>query len=140
MNYINATPIQSKVIQLTLAGNNIVGQSQTGTGKTAAFLIPLLQKIDTNVVGLQALILAPTRELVNQIGEEIFALTKYYRVNAVCVYGGASQVVQKKYLSKRPSIIVATPGRLLDFINQKVVDISKVSYLILDEVDRMLDM
>ena len=140
MKYINATDIQTKVIQLTLANKNIVGQSQTGTGKTAAFLIPLLQKIDTNKVWLQALILAPTRELVNQIGEEIFALTKYYRVNAACVYGGASQVMQKKLLAKHPSIIVATPGRLLDFINQKVVDISKVSYLILDEVDRMLDM
>jgi len=87
MKYTNATDIQTKVIQLTLANKNIVGQSQTGTGKTAAFLIPLLQKIDTNKIGLQALILAPTRELVNQIGEEIFALTKYYRVNAACVYG-----------------------------------------------------
>jgi len=140
MNYINATDIQTKVIQPTLAGKNIVGQSQTWTGKTAAFLVPLLQKIDTNVIGLQALILAPTRELVNQIGEEIFALTKYYRVNAVCIYGGASPVVQKKNLSRRPGIIVATPGRLLDFINQKVIDISKVKFLILDEVDRMLDM
>lgn len=140
MNYTTATDIQTKVIQLTLANKNIVGQSQTGTGKTAAFLIPLLQKIDTNKIGLQALILAPTRELVNQIGEEIFSLTKYYRVNAACVYGGASQVIQKKHLAKHPSIIVATPGRLLDFINQRVVDISKVSYLILDEVDRMLDM
>lgn len=140
MKYTTATDIQSKVIKLTLDGHNIVGQSQTWTGKTAAFLVPLLQKIDTNQRGLQALILAPTRELVNQIGEEIFNLTKYYRVNATCVYGWASQVVQKKNLSKGPNIIVATPGRLLDFINQKVVDISKVSFLILDEVDRMLDM
>jgi ATP-dependent RNA helicase DeaD len=140
MKYDNATDIQAKVIKLTLDGKNIVGQSQTGTGKTAAFLIPLLQKIDTNQRWLQSLILAPTRELVNQIGEEIVNLTKYYRVNAACIYGGASPVLQKKILAKWPSIIVATPGRLLDFINQRVIDISKVRFLVLDEVDRMLDM
>ena len=87
MKYDNATDIQAHVIRSTLAGKNIVGQSQTGTGKTAAFLVPLLQRIDTNSPGLQALILAPTRELVNQTAEEIFSLTKYYRVNAVCLYG-----------------------------------------------------
>lgn len=140
MKYDNATDIQAQVIKLTLDGKNIVGQSQTGTGKTAAFLIPLLQKIDTNTTWLQALIMAPTRELVNQIGEEIIKLTKYYRVNAACVYGGASPFIQKKALLRWPNIIVATPGRLLDFVNQKVVDLSKVNYLILDEVDRMLDM
>lgn len=140
MKYDTATDIQAQVIKLTLEGKNIVGQSQTGTGKTAAFLIPLLQKIDTNTIGLQALILAPTRELVNQIGEEIVKLTKYYRVNVACVYGGASALMQKKILQKWPSIIVATPWRLLDFINQKVIDINRVKFLILDEVDRMLDM
>jgi len=140
MKYNNVTDIQAQVIKLTLDGKNIVGQSQTGTGKTAAFLVPLLQKIDTNRKWLQALILSPTRELVNQTTDEIFKLTKYYRVNTVCVYGGASQVIQKKNLQRWPSIVVATPGRLLDFINQRVIDISHVSFLILDEVDRMLDM
>lgn len=140
MKYTTVTDIQAQVIKTTLAGKNIVGQSQTWTGKTAAFLIPLLQKIDTNQTWLQALILAPTRELVNQTADEIFQLTKYYRVNAVCIYGGASPTIQKKNLKRWPSIIVATPGRLLDFINQKVVDISRVKFLILDEVDRMLDM
>ncbi|MFZ2151458.1 MAG: DEAD/DEAH box helicase [Candidatus Absconditicoccaceae bacterium] len=140
MKYHEATDIQRQVIETALSGKNIVGQSQTGTGKTAAFLIPLLQRIDTNTKGLQALILAPTRELVNQIGDEIFALTKYYRVNAACIYGGASLVTQKKLLVKGPSIIVATPGRLMDFMNQGVIDISTVNFFILDEVDRMLDM
>ncbi|MCF7835229.1 DEAD/DEAH box helicase [Candidatus Gracilibacteria bacterium] len=140
MKYIEATDIQKQVIKTALDGKNIVGQSQTGTGKTAAFLIPLLQKIDTNKKGLQALILAPTRELVNQIGEEIFALTKYYRVNAACIYGGASLVTQKKLLVRGPSIVVATPGRLMDFMKQEVININTVNFFVLDEVDRMLDM
>ncbi len=140
MKYHEATDIQKQVIDIALSGKNIVWQSQTWTGKTAAFLIPLLQRVDTNTKGLQALILAPTRELVNQIGDEIFALTKYYRVNAACIYGGASLVTQKKLLVRWPSIVVATPGRLMDFMNQGVIDISTVNFFILDEVDRMLDM
>lgn len=140
MKYESATDIQTHVIKLALAGKNIVGQSQTGTGKTAAFVIPLLQNIDTSKKWVQALILAPTRELVNQIGEEIAQIGKYYKVKFVCLYGGASPNVQKKNLLTGPSIIVATPGRLLDFLNQRVVNIWDVRTLILDEVDRMLDM
>jgi superfamily II DNA/RNA helicase len=138
--YKEATPIQEQVIKLAKSGKNIVGQSQTGTGKTAAFLLPILNKIDTNNKKLQTLILAPTRELVNQIGDEIRNLTKYYGVTYVCLYGGASPFMQKKNLRKNPAIIVATPGRLIDFMNQKVVNIRSVDYFILDEVDRMLDM
>lgn len=140
MKYTEATPIQKQVIDAALTWENIVWQSQTGTGKTAAFLIPLLHRIDTNKKWLQALILAPTRELVNQIGDEIFNLTKFYRVNAVCVFGGASIHVQKQKLRKKPSIIVATPGRLMDLINQKEINLSPVQFFVLDEVDRMLDM
>lgn len=140
MGYKKATPIQEQVIGFAMKGENIVGQSNTGTGKTAAFLIPLLQSIDTNKKGLQALILAPTRELVNQIFDEVVALTKFYRVNAVAVYGGASPVPQQRNLAKGPSIIVATPGRLMDFVGQKVVNLGVVNYFVLDEVDRMLDM
>lgn len=138
--YTQATPIQEKVLNLALSGKNIVGQSQTGTGKTAAFLIPLLNSIDTNHKYLQALILAPTRELAVQIAEEIKDLTKYYGVTHACIYGGASPLVQKKALKKKPAIIVATPGRLKDFINQREIDIRRVQYFVLDEVDRMLDM
>lgn len=138
--YKIATPIQEKVIKIASTGKNIVGQSQTGTGKTAAFLLPILNKIDTNNKNLQALILAPTRELANQIGDEIRSLTKYYGASYVCLFGGASPFLQKKKLRKKPAIVVATPGRLMDFINQKVVNIKKVDYFILDEVDRMLDM
>ncbi len=140
MGYTESTPIQDLVITAALRGRNIVGQSQTGTGKTAAFLLPMLNRIDTNKKWLQALILAPTRELVNQIGDEIFKLTTFYRVNAVCVYGGASLEVQRNKLKRDPSIIVATPGRLMDFINQKVINLAPVEFFVLDEVDRMLDM
>lgn len=140
IGYDEPTPIQAQVLEYALQGKNIVWQSQTGTWKTTAFLLPLLQRIDTNEKGTHALILAPTRELVTQIGEEIFALTKFYRVNSVCVYWGASMNEQLKKLNKWPWIIVATPGRLMDFVGQKVIDLSSIKFFVLDEVDRMLDM
>lgn len=140
MGYTEATPIQEKVLKIALSWANIVGQSQTGTGKTAAFLLPILNKIDTNRKSVQVLILAPTRELVVQIGEEIRNLTKFYGVSFACLYGGASPNVQKDKLRRSPAIVIATPGRLMDFMNQKVIDVRTVDYFILDEVDRMLDM
>lgn len=140
IGYKEATPIQEQVMKIAMSGKNIVWQSQTGTGKTAAFLLPILNKIDTNKRWLQTLILAPTRELVVQIGEEIRNLTKFYGVSFVCLYGGASPFIQKRNLKKDPSIIIATPGRLMDFMNQKIVNIGIAEYFILDEVDRMLDM
>lgn len=138
--YKEVTPIQEQVMKIALSGKNIVWQSQTGTGKTAAFLLPILNKIDTNKKTLQVLILAPTRELVVQIGEEIRNLTKFYGVSFACLYGWASPLIQKNILKKNPAIVVATPGRLMDFMNQKVINIGVAEYFILDEVDRMLDM
>ena len=138
--YKQATPIQEKVISIALSGKNIIWQSQTWTGKTAAFLLPVLNKIDTNNKQLQALILAPTRELVTQIWDEIRNLTKYYGVTCACLYGGASPNVQMKKLRKKPAIIVSTTGRLMDFMGQWFVDVSTVNSFILDEVDMMLDM
>ena len=140
MGYKEVTPIQEQVMKIALSGKNIVWQSQTWTGKTAAFLLPVLNKIDTNKKTLQALILAPTRELVVQIGEEIRNLTKFYGVTFACLYGWASPLIQKNILKKNPAIVIATPGRLMDFMNQKVINISVAEYFILDEVDRMLDM
>jgi len=140
VGYKEATPIQEKVLKIALDWNNIVWQSQTGTGKTAAFLLPILNKIDMNKKTLQALIIAPTRELVNQIGDEIRNLTRFYSMTSVCLYGWASPVVQKTKLRRNPAIIVATPGRLMDFMNQKVVNVGTVESFILDEVDVMLDM
>jgi superfamily II DNA/RNA helicase len=102
--------------------------------------LPVLNKIDTNKKSIQALIIAPTRELVNQIGDEIKNLTKFYGVSYACLYGGASPLIQKNNLKRSPAIVIATPGRLMDFMNQKVVNVSTVEYFILDEVDRMLDM
>jgi len=127
-------------MNIAFSGKNIVGQSQTGTGKTAAFLLPILNGIDTNKKTLQALILAPTRELVVQIGEEIRGLTKFYGVSFACLYGGASPLIQKNILKKNPAIVIATPGRLMDFMNQKIINVSVSNYFVLDEVDRMLDM
>ncbi len=138
--YTQATPIQEKVMKIALSWKNIVWQSQTWTGKTAAFLLPVLNKIDTNKKTLQVLILAPTRELVNQIGDEIRNLTKFYGVTYACLYGGASPLIQKNNLKRNPAIVVATPGRLMDFMNQRVIDVRVAEYFILDEVDRMLDM
>ena len=140
MGYTQATEIQEKLIKAFLAGNNVVAQSQTGTGKTAAFLLPLLNSIDTNQKGIQALILAPTRELVQQIVEEVKDLSKYYGVRVTGVFGGASPVNQLKDLRKGVGIVVATPGRLQDFINQKAVVLAAIPYFVIDEVDRMLDM
>ena len=140
MGYKEVTPIQAQVMKIAFSGKNIVWQSQTWTGKTAAFLLPVLNKIDTNKKTLQVLILAPTRELVVQIDEEIRNLTKFYGVSHVCIYWWASPNVQKNNLKKNPAIIVATPGRLMDFMNQKVINIGVAEYFILDEVDRMLDM
>lgn len=140
IGYTEVTPIQAQVMTIALSGKNIVWQSQTWTGKTAAFLLPVLNKIDTNKKTLQALILAPTRELVVQIGEEIRSLTKFYGVTFACLYGWASPNVQKNHLKKNPAIVIATPGRLMDFMNQKVINIGLAEYFILDEVDRMLDM
>jgi ATP-dependent RNA helicase DeaD len=140
MGYSQSTEIQDQVIKAALEGQNVVGQSQTGSGKTAAFLLPVLHQLDNNSKNLQALILAPTRELVVQIADEIYKLTKFYSMQCVQVYGGASPVVQKKNLQRRPAIIVATPGRLMDFMEQGVIDVKNIKYFVIDEVDRMLDM
>lgn len=138
--YNEPTLIQQKVIPLALQWKNIVWQSQTWTWKTVAFLLPLLNQIDSNIVKPQALILAPTRELVVQTYDEIYKLTNYYRVPTCCVYWWASQVNQITQLKRNPRIIIATPGRLLDFIQQWLIDFSEIKYFVLDEVDRMLDM
>jgi len=140
MWYKEATEIQEEVIKSAIGWKNIIGQSQTGTWKTAAFLLPILNKIDMANKSIQALIIAPTRELANQIGDEIKDLTKFHRITYVCLFGWSSQNLQKQKLKRRPKIIVATPGRLIDFINKRFVDIRSVNYFVLDEVDIMLDM
>ena len=136
-----ATPIQEKTIPLVLSGIDVIGQAQTGTGKTAAFGLPLLQKIDYSKKQIQALVISPTRELAIQTQEEIYKLGKEKRAKVQVVYGGANISRQIKQLKNYPPhILVGTPGRLLDHINRHTADLSAVKMLVLDEADEMLDM
>lgn len=138
--YETATPIQEQVISLALSGKNIVGQSQTGTGKTAAFVLPLLELVDGRVRRPQAIILAPTRELAGQIREEVYKLSEGMRIRSTVIFGGTSFKKQKEIIDEGPQIVIATPGRLIDLIDRRYIDLNQVKYFILDECDRMLDM
>lgn len=135
-------PVQEEVIPYLLGeGNDVIALAQTGTGKTAAFGIPLLQKLDPDNRETQALILSPTRELCLQISDDIKDFAKYIKgVNVVPVYGGTSIVNQMTRLKHGAQIIVATPGRLIDLMNRGAADLSKIRNVVLDEADRMLDM
>lgn len=141
--YINPTDIQSQAIPLILQGNDILGSAQTGTGKTAAFAVPILQLLSETKVherGIKALILTPTRELAIQIYESFKNYGKYTRIRSVAVYGGVSQKPQEAALRRGVDVLIATPGRLMDLMNQKIISLKNVRILTLDEADRMLDM
>lgn len=144
--YTKATPIQAKAIPSLLKGMDLLGCAQTGTGKTAAFAIPILQGLSSepkNLKGsrqIKALILAPTRELAIQIGDSFKAYGKHLGLKTLVIFGGVSQNPQTKFLGIGVDILVATPGRLLDLINQKFVRLNHVKYFVLDEADHMLDM
>lgn len=138
--YTEPTQIQAEVWAASQDGSNIVGQSQTGTGKTTAFLLPLLEKIDNRKRSPQVLIVAPTRELVVQIREDIMKLTEFYPARSLVLMGGKKREWQKEDLARGPQFIVATPGRLIEFMQEGFLDASKIEYFVLDEVDRMLDM
>lgn len=142
MGFESPTEIQEKSIPLLLERNvDFIGQAQTGTGKTAAFALPLLEKIDFDSSYIQALILAPTRELANQICEEIDKLSKFEKVRTLAVYGGQPVSGQLRSLRKdKPQIIVGTPGRVLDFIDRGALRLDSCAHVILDEADEMLDM
>lgn len=140
MGFEEASPIQEKAIPLALSGRDIIGQAQTGTGKTAAFGIPILEKIDTSKNYVQAIAIAPTRELAIQVSEEINRLAKYKGVRSLPIYGGQSIDRQIKALKKHPHIITGTPGRLLDHIKRRTLRLEHVSIAVLDEADEMLDM
>jgi ATP-dependent RNA helicase DeaD len=140
LGYTSPTPIQEQVIELALTGKNIVGQSQTGTGKTAAFVIPLLELIDGRVRRPQAIILAPTRELASQIRDEVFKLSEGMKIRSTVIFGGSSFKKQREAIEQGPQIVIATPGRLIDLIDRQYIDLNQVKYFVLDECDRMLDM
>src|SRR5918911_487329 len=132
-------PIQEAAIPLILRGSDVVGQAHTGTGKTAAFSLPILQKIRRNGP-IQALILVPTRELAVQVTTEINRFAKYTGIRTVAIYGGQSIGLQHDQLRRHIQIVVATPGRLIDHIKHDSIDLNKVNFVVLDEADRMLDM
>lgn len=144
--YENPTPIQEKVIPEILAGHDICGMAQTGTGKTAAFLLPALEKLMVPSAlkfngGPRILILVPTRELAMQVANESVKYSKYLtKTKTVCIYGGAPYPVQNRELSRPYEILVATPGRLMDHMESKRINFSRLELFVLDEADRMLDM
>jgi len=133
------TPIQSKAIPSGIAGRDVVGIAQTGTGKTGAFMIPALERLNPGE-GLQVLVLCPTRELAQQVAEDTQSLAKGTTVRVEAIFGGVGYGPQIEALEKGFEVIVATPGRFIDHMQSRRVDLSKVRYLVLDEADRMLDM
>ncbi|QDQ28538.1 DEAD/DEAH box helicase [Chitinimonas arctica] len=148
LGYTEPTPIQTQAIPVVLSGRDLMGGAQTGTGKTAGFTLPILQRLsDRSVKGpstgrppVRALVLTPTRELAAQVEESVRNYGKYLKLTSMTMFGGVSINPQIKQLRSRVDILVATPGRLLDHIQQGTLDLSQVEILVLDEADRMLDM
>lgn len=134
------TPIQAQAIPTILSGKDLIAKSQTGTGKTLAFLLPILERIDGNKPYPQALILTPTRELALQITEDAKALTADSSINILAAYGGQDVLQQVNKLKKGIQLIIATPGRLLDHLERKTIDLGGIDYLVLDEADEMITM
>lgn len=140
LGYEVPTPIQERAIPALLAGRDVLGQAQTGTGKTAAFALPLLHNLDTSVRGVQGLVVTPTRELALQVSKAMYEYGRLRGVRVLAVYGGQSYDRQISRLERGVDIVVGTPGRMLDLINRGVLDLSAVRYLVLDEADEMLSM
>ena len=145
MSYEQATPIQAQAIPKLLAGEDLLGIAQTGTGKTAAFALPILEMLMANRVKAtsrcpKVLILAPTRELAAQIRDEIARIAQHTRLRHACIFGGVNQNPQTRALADGVEILVATPGRLLDLCENGFVSLNEISHLVLDEADRLMDM
>jgi ATP-dependent RNA helicase RhlE len=140
--YSTPTPVQERAIPHVLDGRDVLGCAQTGTGKTAAFVLPILQRLSRSGKNgkIRALIVAPTRELAAQIGERADAYGANVGLRNVVIYGGVGQRAQEIALAKKPDILIATPGRLLDLMQQGYVRLDGIEILVLDEADRMLDM
>ena len=139
MGFEEPTPIQQESIPYALEGRDILGQAQTGTGKTGAFGIPLIEKV-VGRDGVQALILAPTRELAMQVAEQLREFSEGQRVRVVTVFGGMPIDRQIKALKKRPQIVVGTPGRVIDHLNRRTLKTNGIHTLVLDEADEMMNM
>jgi len=146
VGYIDATPIQEKVIPDIISGNDIVGCAQTGTGKTAAFAIPIINSLH-RIVGsgkkvkyIRTVILAPTRELAQQLGENFDLFTPYTSIKSLVIYGGVNQVPQVDQLKEGVDVLIATPGRFLDLYKQGFINLNHMHHLVIDEADLMLDL
>src|SRR2546427_10947539 len=133
------TPVQAKAIPILQAGRDLFAQAQTGTGKTAAFAIPILERIDPALKRPQALIVVPTRELALQVTREFGAIGKYRHAHEVAIYGGVPYGPQERALARGAAIVVGTPGRLLDHIERGKLDLGGLTVVILDEADRLPD-
>jgi len=140
MNYEVATEVQKKVIPLVLEGNNVLVKSQTGSGKTAAFGIPVIELLNWEELKPQALVIVPTRELAVQVGEDLFNIGRFKRTKVLTVFGKTSITRQEKELKQKTHVVVGTPGRLIDLIERKSLDLSNIKYLIIDEADEILNM
>ena len=147
MNFRECTPIQEQAIPILLEGKDLIGCAQTGTGKTAAYLLPILNDLliehDHHEEAIHAVIMVPTRELAQQIDQQVQGFAYYLPVSSVAVYGGSDGMVweqQKKGLDSAADIVIATPGRLLSYLKLGLIDLSRVTHFVLDEADRMLDM
>ena len=140
--FVTPTPVQAQSIPPALAGNDVVATAQTGTGKTLAFVLPMLEKFSSAPVpmGIRAVILSPTRELAIQINETFSKMAHGTGIKAAVVVGGMSENVQLQAIRKGAQVLIATPGRLSDFIKRRLVKLGTVEFLVLDEADRMLDM
>lgn len=140
MGYVDPSPIQLRAIPIILAGRDLIASAQTGTGKTAAFGLPILSRLDSPAQKPRCLILEPTRELAMQVETAFRDFSRFMHLEIALIYGGVGYGKQKEHLQSGCDVIAATPGRLLDHMEQKTVDLSGLEVLVLDEVDRMLDM
>jgi len=140
MGFEEPTPIQVQTIPLSLAGKDVIGQAQTGTGKTAAFGIPMVEKMTREREDIQGLVVAPTRELAIQVAEELNKIGQFKRIRALPIYGGQDINYQIRALKNRPQIIVGTPGRLMDHMRRRTIRLQNVGFVVIDEADEMLNM
>lgn len=140
MGFEETTPIQAQTIPMAMQGMDLIGQAQTGTGKTAAFGIPMIEAIDPKKPDIQALVVTPTRELAMQVAEELNTIGQFKKVHSLPVYGGQEISRQLRALKQKPSIIVGTPGRLLDHIRRRTIRLGSLKTVVLDEADEMLNM
>ena len=140
LKFIQMFPIQAEAMPTILGGNDVIGQAHTGTGKTAAYALPMLERLSSTSLNVEGLVIVPTRELAKQVAEDIQSFGKYTSFKILPVFGGQSIELQIEKLKRKVHIIVGTPGRLIDHLRRRSLDLSHVKFLVLDEADRMLEM